>query len=329
MFIVRRTKEAFSQKPGKQAVQVLNRFLSSAEISLQQSELFSREQKRQHDAVGRIEKIQVKYVGNPEDVTLVMNKNLSTPFNCAQHLSETHCKRSALALIDGTTPWDMHRPLTSSCTLQLLNFYVVDPQIVNKAFWRTCSFLLGAALKKAFKEEAGLNLYSFPSPSIKSGSFVYDFSLAQSGWKPTLPEMRAIAAEMVKLANQDLKIERLEVHEDIATEMFERNPFKSEQLPSISAQNNGVVTVYRVGDHVDISRGPMVGSSRQLGKCTIASVHELSNCTGANIYRIQGVALPIGMILNHFAFGILEERARKLNPARLPNDQQEHVKATV
>lgn len=49
-----------------------------------QNELFDLEKKRQRDVVGRIEKIEVRYLGLPEDTTLMMNKNLSTPYNCAQ-----------------------------------------------------------------------------------------------------------------------------------------------------------------------------------------------------------------------------------------------------
>lgn len=49
-----------------------------------QNELFNLEKKRQRDAVGRIEKIEVRFLGLPEDTTLVMNKDLSTPYNCAQ-----------------------------------------------------------------------------------------------------------------------------------------------------------------------------------------------------------------------------------------------------
>lgn len=49
-----------------------------------QNELFDLEKKRQQDAVGRIEKMEVRYLGLPEDTTLVMNKNLSTPYDCAQ-----------------------------------------------------------------------------------------------------------------------------------------------------------------------------------------------------------------------------------------------------
>lgn len=110
----------------------------SASASLKsQNELFNQEQKRQRDAIGRVEKIEVRYLGLPEDVTLVMNNHISTPYNCAQHLSEGHCKRAALALIDGSVAWDMHRPLQESCTLQLLTFNVTEPHVVNKCAYTT------------------------------------------------------------------------------------------------------------------------------------------------------------------------------------------------
>ena len=133
----------------------------------------------------------MRFLGTPEDTTLIMNKNLSTPYNCAQRkkplisveclvyyllnsifldLSETHCQNSALALVDNKFPWDMHRPLPDSCTLQLLHFKMAEPQIVNKVFWRSCSYLLGAVLQQTFKDEVGCLLHSFPNANgnIKS-----------------------------------------------------------------------------------------------------------------------------------------------------------------
>ncbi|XP_022211383.1 39S ribosomal protein L39, mitochondrial [Drosophila obscura] len=285
------------------------------------NELFTQEQRRQRDAVGRIDKIEVRYLGLPEDVTLVMNNHISTPFNCAQHLGEGHCRRSALALIDGSVPWDMHRPLQESCTLQLLNFNVSEPHVVNKAFWRTCSFMLGAALTRAFKTEANLQLHSFPGPNIKSGSFVHDIVLETQSWQPSKSEMRAISAEMVRLAAQELRIERLDVQQELAQEMFKDSKYKSEQLPSIAQQSNGRVSLYRLGDHIDISRGPMVASTHFLGKCTVSAAHKVADEGAAGaFYRIQGVALPCGFKLNHVAYGFLEERSQKLNPARLPHE---------
>lgn len=124
--------------------------------------------------------------------------------------------------------------------------------------------------------------------------------------------MRALSAEMVKLAAQDLRIERLDVQQDVAQEMFKDSKYKSEQLPSISQQTNGRVTLYRLGDHIDISRGPMVASTSFLGKCVISAAHKVAEegPSGA-FYRIQGVALPSGFQLNHVAFGVLEERSKK------------------
>ena len=45
--------------------------------------MFDEEKDRQLALVKRVEKIQVQYKGLPENCTLLMNKNLSTPYNCA------------------------------------------------------------------------------------------------------------------------------------------------------------------------------------------------------------------------------------------------------
>lgn len=132
-------------------------------------------------------------------------------------------------------------------------------------------------------------------------------------WQPSNEELRALSAEMIKLAAKDLKFERLEVNNELAMEMFKDSRYKSEQLPSISQQNHGRVVLYRMGSHIDISRGPMVASSRFLGKCTVTAAHKLADEGDSNaFYRIQGVALPVGFVLNHVAYGTLEDRARKL-----------------
>lgn len=49
--------------------------------------LFDEAKKRQIEAIKRIEKIEVQYVGvfeQEEECVLMMNKGLSTPYNCAQ-----------------------------------------------------------------------------------------------------------------------------------------------------------------------------------------------------------------------------------------------------
>lgn len=171
--------------------------------------------------------------------------------------------------------------------------------------------MLGAALLKVFKDTVNIQLHSFPSPNVKSGSFVYDISLNHHNWQPNKEELRTISAQMVKMAANDLKFERLEVVHDLAFEIFKDCPFKREQLPSIS--KDGSVVIYRVDDHIDISRGPMMGSTALLGRCTIGSVFKICDINQTDsFYRVQGVALPKEIILNHYAFSILEERIKEM-----------------
>jgi large subunit ribosomal protein L39 len=303
---------------------VYRRCFSTQEVIEHRNRLFNSEQKRQRENVGRIEKIEVRYLGLPSNETLFMNKNLSTPFNCAQHFSEAVCENAVLALINGKKLWDINRPLEESCTLQLLHFKSQDPNLVNQAFWRTCSFLLGGVLQRILKENTGLHLHSFPWPSIKSGSFVHDISLNVDNWNPSAQDLKSIAIEMMKFATENHDIERLEVSHEIALEMFKDNPFKREQLPNISNQNKGVITLYRAGDHIDISKGPMISSTKYISKVQIPSIHKITK-EDSNLYRVQGIALPTGFTLSAYAFDILGKRAKRLNTMNLPVESADPI----
>lgn len=98
--------------------------------------------------------------------------------------------------------------------------------------------MLGAVLQGCFKDEAHLQLHSFPSPSVKTGSFVHDIFINEPSWSPNRNELRTISAEMIKLAAKNLKIERLDVSFDLALEMFKENPYKKEQLPFIKGSTS-------------------------------------------------------------------------------------------
>lgn len=67
----------------------LSGFLSTKEALERRNHLFSLEKKRQVENVGRIEKIEVQYKGVPKDVSLIMNKDLSTPYECARRKYHT------------------------------------------------------------------------------------------------------------------------------------------------------------------------------------------------------------------------------------------------
>lgn len=65
--------------------------LSRLEAVEKRNRLFILEKNRQKESVGRIEKIEVRYLGVPKDLTLYMNKDISTPFDCAKRKIYTFC----------------------------------------------------------------------------------------------------------------------------------------------------------------------------------------------------------------------------------------------
>lgn len=69
--------------PGSIATSPASR-LSPTERAERQNDLFNQEKHRQLSFTPRTEKIEVKHVGKTDPGTVfVMNKNISTPYNCA------------------------------------------------------------------------------------------------------------------------------------------------------------------------------------------------------------------------------------------------------
>lgn len=194
--------------------------LSKAEARKRRSQLFDEEKRRQRSELGRIEKIEVTYKSVEDEVVMVMNREISTPYDCARHISENVAKTAAIALVDGHV-WDMHRPFTGKCELEFVTMQSPRTGAVNHAFWRTCSLILGAVADSAFKDHVNVHLHSFPVPAIRSGSFIYDVFIDLPEWQPTDSELRAMSALFVKLTNRELLLERLEVPHNVALDMFQ------------------------------------------------------------------------------------------------------------
>ncbi|KAM6383748.1 large ribosomal subunit protein mL39 isoform 2-T2 [Alca torda] len=209
--------------------------LTSEEVIQMRNDLFTKEKERQLSLYPRIEKIEVKYTGKSHPGSVfVMNKALSTPYNCAMHLSEWHCKKSVLALVDGEV-WDMYRPLTKSCEIQFLTFKDEDPEEVNKAYWRSCAMIMACVLKRAFKDEYSVNLIKAPEVPVISGAFCYDVILDNrlNDWKPTNDNFRSLTRDAGKLIHKDLPFETLHVEAKVAREMFQHNRRSFGPFPSI------------------------------------------------------------------------------------------------
>jgi large subunit ribosomal protein L39 len=328
---------------------------------LELNHIFQQELDRQRAMIARINKIRVVIDSKPgEGTELNMNKNLSTPFDCARHIHDLVSSRSVVAEVlpleanvfslqqesnvkdsasslneqDSTSGqttnniksvyWDMHRPLTESCRLRFRHFTDEDLSEVNKIYWRSCSYVLGMAIRLAFKENIKVLLHSWPKPNIKSGSFVYDVALNLSEkWMPSEQELRAFTKVMWDIKAASLPFERLQVDRDVARKLFAANPFKLAQIDSIleNESSQDKVTVYRCGGLLDISIGPMISNTSQIGRISLAAVHPFESDSGQYkgvFYRFQGVSLPQQLPISSYIYqNILINQAKKLNRASL------------
>ncbi|XP_039912982.1 large ribosomal subunit protein mL39 isoform X2 [Hirundo rustica] len=289
--------------------------LTPDEVVRMRNELFTKEKERQLSLHPRIEKIEVKYAGklHPGSV-FIMNKALSTPYNCAMHLSEWHCKNSVLAFVDGEI-WDMYRPLTKSCEIEFLTFKDEDPEEVNKAYWRSCAMIMACVLKRAFKDDYSVNLVKAPEVPVISGAFCYDVVLDNklNDWKPTNDDFCSLTRDARKLIHQDLPFETLCVEAKVAHEMFQHNIYKMEMIERKASQNmEGIVLLHRFGDFVDVSEGPHIPRTSFCFQYEITAAHNLQTDQSELIRRFQGVSLPVHLKAHHTVWHKLLERSKRL-----------------
>jgi large subunit ribosomal protein L39 len=153
-----------------------NRLIND-EVRAHRLRIFNNERQTQMERIRRVEKIEIDVQDPIQSTKLLMNKSISTPYHCAQHISSVLVDRSCLALLDDQEIWDMNRPLENDCKLKFLHFMEEKCEEQNRAYWRTCSFIIGYILETAFKSNYNIELCSFPPPQFQHGSFSYDAQL--------------------------------------------------------------------------------------------------------------------------------------------------------
>ena len=162
------------------------------------------------------------------------------------------------------------------------------------------SHLMAAAVLELFPEaKFGIG------PVIESG-FYYDFDLP----KNLIPgDLIKIEKKMTELTQKKLKFERQEMSIEEAIELFEKlnQPYKIEllkdikkfgtteidQQPAISSQQISKVTIYKLGNFIDLCRGPHLPSTKEIGafKLTkIAGAYWRGDEKNKMLQRIYGLA---------------------------------------
>ena len=145
--------------------------------------------------------------------------------------------------------WDLHRPFQRDARLRFQLYsssadWAFAHQL-NKAYWRSSSFVLGAILESAFKVEGvvlengswqgslqerfPVRLHSWPGTDYRAGSFVCDVAIeGLRDWTPSPEELHILGRTMMaQLRDAALPIEPLVMSKTTALQLFADNPFKT------------------------------------------------------------------------------------------------------
>ena len=133
-----------------------------------------------------------------------------------------------------------------------IEFITQDNEKALDILNHSTSHILAWAVKSLFKD-AKLGI----GPSIKNG-FYYDFLVE----KPFTPEdIEKIENKMRELLTKEYKFEREEISKERAKELFKDEKFKLELIDELE---EGTISIYKVGEFVDLCRGPHLPSTKYI-----------------------------------------------------------------
>ena len=225
-----------------------------------------------------------------------------TPLEIAKSISNRLAKQAVAAKFNDTVI-SLTQPLTESGTLQILTFKDKEGRDV---FWHSSAHLMAQAIKRLFPE-AKLGI----GPSIEDG-FYYDIDLD----RPITPEdFPAIEAEMAKIVDENLPIERKELSFEEAIEFFKKihEDLKVELIREINNRDEKL-SAYSQGEFTDLCRGPHVPSTGYLGKhfklLSVAGAYWHGDEKNKMLQRIYATNYPDKKQLKAHLFRIEEAKRR-------------------
>lgn len=203
--------------------------------------------------------------------------NGSSAYEIANSISPSLAKKSIYAVVNGQD-YDLNRPIEEDASL-ILKFKEESFSVLN----HSCSHLLAAAVKKLYsKAMFGVG------PAIEEG-FYYDINPGE-GISFTDEDFPKIEKEMKKLASNNYEVKRIVTTKQEALELFAYDKYKQEIINELP--DTETITLYQMGDFIDLCRGPHIMNTKYLQYfklLNISGAYWRGNSKNEQLQRIYGV----------------------------------------
>ncbi|WP_202903569.1 threonine--tRNA ligase [Neofamilia massiliensis] len=151
-------------------------------------------------------------------------------------------------------------------------------------FWHTSSHVLAAALQRLYPQTK----FAI-GPAIADG-FYYDIDLDE---KLTEDDLEKIEKEAMKIARENLDVEKIVISREEALERFpkDKDPYKYELISDLPEGEE--ISLYKLGDFVDLCRGPHLESTKKIKAIkllSIAGAYWRGDSKNKMLQRIYGIS---------------------------------------
>lgn len=223
----------------------------------------------------------------------------TTPLAIAESISQRLAKE-AVAAKAGDVVIDLKRPLQEDVQLTILT---ADTPEGLEVLRHSAAHLMAQALRRLYPD---IKLAIGP---VVDNRFYYDI---QSPRPISAEDFPAIEAEMERIVQENLPINREEIPKSEAQELFSKDdePFKLEILADLE---DGNISLYRQGEFYDLCRGPHVPSTgllKAVKLLSVAGAYWRGDASRPMLQRIYGTAWPKKSQLDAWLHQ-MEEAARR------------------
>ncbi|MDI3479202.1 MAG: threonyl-tRNA synthetase [Rikenellaceae bacterium] len=228
-----------------------------------------------------------------------------TGFDIAKAISQSLLNK-ALAIKVNDQMYDLNRAIEHDAQIKIITWD--DPE-GKSLFWHSSSHIMAAAINSLFPEaKFGIG------PSIEHG-FYYDIDFGNH--KVTEEDLEKIENKIKEIIKLDIPFIRKEVTKQEALDYFKKidNTYKIELIEELENQQ---LTLYTLGDFVDLCRGPHLPSTKYVKAIkllNIAGAYWRGDEHRQMLTRIYGISFPKQELFDDY-LNFLEE-ARKRDHRKL------------
>lgn len=235
----------------------------------------------------------------PDGAVLEKEKGITLGELC-RSISEGLYREALGAVVDGEIK-GFHDALEEDCHVKFVKFEDKEGKAI---FWHTSSHLMAFAIKRLYKDV----LFAI-GPSIDAG-FYYDMDAEH---KFDAEDFEAIENEMAKIVKENPVMEKIDLSREEAIKFFKESGdhYKLELIESFDP--DVPISLYKLGDFVDLCRGPHlmdVSKIKAIKILSVAGAYWRGDEKNKMLQRLYAITFPKKKLLDEYLQLIEEAKKR-------------------